>query len=73
MALGLKHFGLYPTEKADISEKKYLTLLQDLAAKNLGLKENQVVLDAGRGQGFVSNILGKKIWTKNFWNNSCPF
>jgi cyclopropane fatty-acyl-phospholipid synthase-like methyltransferase len=39
-------------------------LLQDLVAKNLELQENQIVLDAGCGQGVVSTYLAKKYGQK---------
>lgn len=61
---GSKHFGFYPTGKADISEKEAQILHQDLVAKNLGLKEGQSILDAGCGQGVVSTYLAKKYGAK---------
>src|SRR3990167_1650438 len=63
---GSKHFGFYPTGKADITEKEAQILHQDLVAKNLDLKENQIVLDAGCGQGVVSTYLAKKYGSKIF-------
>src|SRR3989338_11665502 len=63
---GSKHFGFYPTGKVNISEKEAQTLYQDLVAKNLDLKENQVILDAGCGQGVVSTYLAKKYGSKIF-------
>jgi len=58
---GSKHFGFYPTGKADITEKEAQILYQDLVAENLQLKEEQIVLDAGCGQGIVSTYLAKKL------------
>lgn len=70
---GAKHFGFYPTGKADITEKEAQILLHDLVAKNLDLKENQTVLDAGCGQGVVSTYLAKKIGPKIFGISIVPF
>ncbi len=70
---GSKHFGFYPTGKADITEKKAQILHQDLVAKNLDLKENQIVLDAGCGQGVVSTYLAKKYGPKIFGITLVPF
>lgn len=70
---GSKHFGYYPNKKADISEKEAQILLQDLVAKNLELKENQIVLDAGCGQGMVSTYLAKKYRPKIFGITLVPF
>jgi len=57
---GSKHFGFYPTGKADISEKAAQILLQDLVADRLDLTKDQLVLDAGCGQGVVSTYIAKK-------------
>lgn len=57
---GAKHFGFYPSNKKDISEKRAQELMQDLIAKNLDIKKNQLILDAGCGQGVVSTYLSKK-------------
>ena len=70
---GSKHFGFYPNGKADISEKEAQILHQDLVAKNLDLKENHIVLDAGCGQGVVSTYLAKKIGSKIFGITLVPF
>jgi len=70
---GSKHFGFYPNGKADISEKEAQILHQDLVAKNLDLKENEIVLDAGCGQGVVSTYLAKKYGTKVFGITLVPF
>jgi ubiquinone/menaquinone biosynthesis C-methylase UbiE len=70
---GSKHFGFYPTGKADITEKEAQILHQDLVAKNLALKENQIVLDAGCGQGVVSTYLAKKYGSKIFGITLVPF
>jgi len=70
---GSKHFGFHPIGKADISEKEAQILLQDLVAKNLDLKENQIVLDAGCGQGVVSTYLAKKYGPKIFGITLVPF
>lgn len=70
---GSKHFGFYPTGKKDITEKEAQILHQDLVAKNLDLKENQIVLDAGCGQGVVSTYLAKKYGSKIFGITLVPF
>jgi len=70
---GSKHFGFYPTGKADITEKEAQILHQDLVAKNLDLKETQTVLDAGCGQGVVSAYLAKKFGSKIFGITLVPF
>ena len=70
---GSKHFGFYPTGKVDVSEKEAQILHQDLVAKNLDLKENQIVLDAGCGQGVVSTYLAKKYGSKIFGITLVPF
>lgn len=70
---GSKHFGFYPTKKADITEKEAQVLLQDQVAKNLNLKEGQVVLDAGCGQGVVSTYLAKKYGPSIFGITVVPF
>ena len=56
---GSKHFGFYPTGKVNISEKEAQTLYQDLVAKNLDLKENQIVLIGISQMSFVRVILLK--------------
>lgn len=70
---GSIHFGYYPGGKADISEKEAQACLQDLVAKNLELKDRQIVLDAGCGQGVVSTYLAKKYGVKVFGINIVPF
>src|ERR1035437_6899403 len=70
---GSKHFGFYPTGKEDINEKEAQIIHQDLVAKNLDLKENQTVLDAGCGQGIVSTYLAKKYGSKIFGITLVPF
>lgn len=55
-----KHFGYYPKDNSDISEQKAQQLMSDLVAKNLELKPNQVVLDAGCGYGVVACYLAKR-------------
>ncbi len=70
---GSKHFGYYPTGKADITEKAAQVILQDLVAKNLTLKADQVILDAGCGQGIVSTYLSKKYRAKIFGITLVPF
>lgn len=57
---GIKHFGYYPSEKMDISEKKAQELMQDLIAKKLELRRKDFVLDAGCGQGYVACYLAIK-------------
>ena len=70
---GSKHFGFYPTGKANITEKQAQILLQDLVAKSLHIKKNQVILDAGCGQGVVSTYLAKKYKSKIFGITLVPF
>ncbi len=55
---GSKHFGYNPTNEL-ISEKKAQILMQELVAKKLRLSENDIVLDAGCGQGIVSAFLAQ--------------
>ena len=57
---GSKHFGFYPNAVKDISEKRAQELMQDLVAKNLNLMKDELVLDAGCGQGVVSAYLARK-------------
>ena len=70
---GSKHFGFYPTGKADIPEEQAQILLQDLVAKNLALQRGQRVLDAGCGQGIVSTYLAKKYGPNIFGITLVPF
>lgn len=70
---GSKHFGFYPAGKAETTEKEAQIHYQDLVAKNLGLKENQVVLDAGCGEGVVSTYLSRKYGPKIFGITLVPF
>lgn len=70
---GSKHFGFYPTGKTNVTEKEAQIFLQNLVAKNLDLKENQLVLDAGCGQGVVSTYLAKKYGAKIFGITIVPF
>ncbi|HVO86338.1 MAG TPA: methyltransferase domain-containing protein, partial [Candidatus Binatia bacterium] len=57
---GAKHFGFYPSKKADISEREAQVILQDMVAERLGLKKGQKVMDAGCGEGVVAVYLAKK-------------
>jgi len=57
---GVKHFGYYPDKINNISETKAQDLMQDLLADRLDIKDNQIILDAGCGQGFVSTYLARK-------------
>jgi len=57
---GVKHFGYYPDGINNVSEKRAQELMQDLLAEKLEIKKNQLILDAGCGQGFVSAYLAKK-------------
>lgn len=57
---GVKHFGYYPDGINNITEKKAQILMQELLAENLDIKKNQLILDAGCGQGFVSTYLAGK-------------
>ncbi|MBI2659830.1 methyltransferase domain-containing protein [Candidatus Woesearchaeota archaeon] len=57
---GTKHFGYYPDETNNISERKAQELMQDLLAEKLRIKSGQKILDAGCGQGVVSTYLAKK-------------
>lgn len=57
---GSKHFGYYPNDGAEIEERQAQLLLQDKVAEQLKMKEGQVILDAGCGQGVVSTYLARK-------------
>lgn len=70
---GAKHFGFYPMAKKNIPEKKAQELMQDLLAKNLSIKKNQLILDAGCGQGVVSAHLVKKYGCKIIGITIVPF
>ncbi len=70
---GAKHFGFYPRAKKDISEKKAQELMHDLLAKNLDIKKNQLILDAGCGQGIVSTYLARKYGCKITGITIVPF
>jgi len=67
------HFGYYPSKKADICEKEAQRIYQDLVAKNLTLNDQQIVLDAGCGQGVVSTYLAKYYGPQVFGINIVPF
>lgn len=60
---GAKHFGFHPTDKK-VSEKEALLLMQDLIGEKLSLSKSMKVLDAGCGEGVVSNYLAKKFGCK---------
>ena len=70
---GVKHFGFYPDKINNISEKKAQESMQDLLAKKLNIKENQIILDAGCGQGIVSAYLAKKHGCKIIGISIVPF
>ncbi len=70
---GSKHFGFYPNAKKDISEKEAQKLMQDLLAKNLKIRKNQLILDAGCGQGIVSAYLVRKYGCKIIGITIVPF
>ena len=70
---GTKHFGFYPDTKKYITEKKAQDFMQDLIAKNLNIKKNQLILDAGCGQGVVSTYLVKKYGCKIIGITIVPF
>ena len=55
-----KHFGYYPDGKPNVSEKEAQRNIQDLVAKNLKLKGNERLLDAGCGYGTTACYLAKK-------------
>lgn len=57
---GSKHFGYYPDKKINISPMKARDLMQDMVIKSLKADKNQLVLDAGCGQGVVSRYIAKK-------------
>lgn len=60
ITFGAKHFGYYPNDRPDISEKKAQELMQDLLIQKLRLKSSDRVLDAGCGQGVVGCYLAQK-------------
>ena len=70
---GSKHFGFYPGAKKDIHERRAQELMQDLIAKNLLINKNQLILDAGCGQGLVSTYLSKKYGCKIVGITIVPF
>jgi len=57
---GSKHFGFYPTGKADITEKEAQILYQDLDCFRCWLRSRHCI-----------NLFGKKNWIKCFWYYSC--
>ena len=56
---GAKHFGFHPNG-IKVSERRAITLMQDIVAEKLKLKTGMNVLDAGCGQGVVATYLAKK-------------
>ncbi|MBU1204634.1 MAG: methyltransferase domain-containing protein [Nanoarchaeota archaeon] len=60
---GSKHFGFYPKSKK-VTEREAQVLMQDLVAKKLKLSADDLVLDAGCGQGVISTYLAKKYGCK---------
>lgn len=56
---GSKHFGFYP-ETGKISEREAQINMLEKIAENLDLKNKEVILDAGCGQGIVSTYLASK-------------
>lgn len=57
---GSQHFGYYPSNRPNISEKEAQILMQDLVGKKLRLSDSMKVLDAGCGRGIVANYLANK-------------
>lgn len=57
---GSKHFGYYPNKKKDISEDEAQRNMQDKIAEKLELTSEDVVLDAGCGEGVVSRYLAEE-------------
>ncbi|MBI4452738.1 methyltransferase domain-containing protein [Candidatus Woesearchaeota archaeon] len=70
---GAKHFGYYPDGINNVTEKKAQELMQDLIAEKLKIKINQLILDAGCGQGIVSTYLAKKHHCKIMGITIVPF
>ena len=70
---GSKHFGYYPDGINNITEKKAQVLMHDLLAKSLRITKNQIILDAGCGQGSVSTYLVKKYGCKIIGITIVPF
>lgn len=70
---GSKHFGYYPDEINNIREKKAQELMHELLAKSLRITRNQIILDAGCGQGIVSTYLAKKYGYKIIGITIVPF
>lgn len=57
---GSKHFGFYPDGTANIDEHKAQVNMQELLARRLQVGQDDLVLDAGCGQGIVATYLAKK-------------
>lgn len=57
---GSKHHGYYPSGRADVTEREAQILLQEQVARSLGVTEDELILDAGCGQGVVSTYLAKE-------------
>ena len=57
---GSQHFGYYPSDRPNISEKEAQILMQDLVGKKLRLSDSMKVLDAGCGRGVVASYLTEK-------------
>jgi len=55
-----KHFGYYPSEKPNITEKQAQVEMIELLANKLEFKNTDHVLDAGCGRGTTSCYLAKK-------------
>jgi sterol 24-C-methyltransferase len=55
-----KHFGYYPPQKPNITEKEAQELMIDLLISKLQLSKNDVILDAGCGRGITSCYIAKK-------------
>ncbi len=58
---GTRHFGYYPNQRADISEREAVLEMEQLAIKTLSLKEGDMVLEAGCGQGTMACRIAKQV------------
>lgn len=60
VTFGAKHFGYYPTGKANISEKEAQENIHHLLIEKIHVSTGQKVLDAGCGEGVVAVAVAQK-------------